>query len=119
MNYLEQLEKAVIFIENNLSEDIRVDEAAGAAGYSYYHFHRIFEALLGETAGNYIRSRRLRRAADELLYTDKRILDIAVYYRFESQEAFSRSFKKAFKVSPGTYRTSETVSIRSSEAERN
>jgi AraC family transcriptional regulator len=52
------------------------DEVADAAGYSYYHFHRIFEAALGETVGNYIRSRRLCRAAGELLYTDKKILDM-------------------------------------------
>jgi AraC family transcriptional regulator len=104
MNYLEQLEKTVIFIENNLSEDIKVEEIAGVAGYSYYHFHRVFEAVLGETVGNYIRSRRLNRAANDLLYTDRRILDIAITYQFNSQEAFHRAFKKTFHVSPGTYR---------------
>ncbi len=111
MNYLGYLENAVIFIENHLNEDIRVEEAAGAAGYSYYHFHRIFEAVLGETAGNYIRSRRLKRAADDLLYTDKRILDIALDYQFDSQEAFNRAFKKAFKVSPGIYRKNRIDTI--------
>lgn len=80
MDYLEQLEKAIEFIENNINEDIKVDEVAGVVGYSYYHFHRIFEAVLGETAGNYIRSRRLARAANDLLYTDRRILDIAVSF---------------------------------------
>ena len=104
MNYLEQLEKAVIFIENNLNEDIKVEEVAGIAGYSYYHFHRIFEAAIGETVGNYIRLRRLKRAANELLYSDKRIIDIAVSYQFDSQEAFNRAFKKVYKSSPGTYR---------------
>ncbi len=104
MNYLNQLEKAVMFIENNLSEDIKVEEIASAAGYSYYHFHRVFEAVLGETLGNYIRSRRLNRAANDLLYTDRRILDIAIAYQFNSQEAFHRAFKKNFKVSPATYR---------------
>ncbi|MEM1486267.1 AraC family transcriptional regulator [Oscillospiraceae bacterium PP1C4] len=104
MNYLEQLEKAVLYIEKNLNENIKVEEVAGAASYSYYHFHRIFEAVLGETVGNYIRLRRLKRAADDLLFTDKKILDIAVYYQFNSQESFNRAFKKVYKVSPGTYR---------------
>lgn len=119
MNYIEQLEKAVIFIENNLHEDLKTHEAAGAAGYSYYHFHRIFEAVLGETVGSYIRSRRLCRAAGDLLYTDKRILDIAVYYQFDSQEAFSRAFKKAYKVSPGVYRKNRIDAIIGSKKELN
>ena len=117
MNYLEQLEKAVIFIENNLDADIKAEEAAGVAGYSYYHFHRIFEAVLGETVGNYIRSRRLRRAAEELLYTDKRILDIAVTYQFDSQEAFNRAFKKAYKAAPGVYRKNRIETIIGSKKE--
>lgn len=119
MNYLEQLEKAVIFIENNLHEDLRVDVVAGTAGYSYYHFHRVFEAVLGETVGNYIRSRRLCRAAGDLLYTDKRILDIAMDYQFDSQEAFNRAFKKAYKVSPGVYRKNRIDAIVGGKKELN
>ncbi len=117
MNYLEQLEKAVIFIENNLNEDLRVEAAAVAAGYSYYHFHRIFEAVLGETVGSYIRSRRLCRAAGDLLYTDKRILDIAMDYQFDSQEAFNRAFKKVYKISPGVYRKNRIDTIIGSKKE--
>ncbi|MCX7709692.1 MAG: GyrI-like domain-containing protein [Clostridia bacterium] len=106
MNYLSQLEKAVIFIENNLKEDLKVEEIARYAGYSYFHFHRIFEALVGEPVGNYLRSRRLAQAAYDLSYTNKRIIDIAVEYRFESQEAFSRAFKKVYHKSPGAFRKS-------------
>lgn len=104
MDYLKHLEKAIIFIENNLLESIKVEEVAGIAGYSYYHFHRIFEAVVGETVGNYLRLRRLTKAAHDLLYTEQRILDIALCYQFESQEAFNRAFKKVFKVTPGIYR---------------
>lgn len=111
MNYYDQLEKAVIFIEQNLCEDIRVEEVARVAGYSYFHFHRIFEAVLGETVGNYIRLRRLTSAAHDIVYTDKRILDIAFAYRFDSQEAFSRAFKKLYKVPPGEYRKNRIEAV--------
>lgn len=104
MDYLKALENAIIFIENNLENEITAAEAANAAAYSYYHFHRIFEAVLGETIGNYIRSRRLSKAAKELIYSDRRIIDIALSLRFESQEAFSRAFKKYYHVTPNAYR---------------
>ena len=108
MDYVKQLEKAILFIEDNLKENIKVEDVASQAGYSYYHFHRIFEALVGETVGNYLRSRRLTRAANDLLYSENNILDIALGYQFESQEAFNRAFKKVFKVTPGTYRKNRT-----------
>jgi AraC family transcriptional regulator len=111
MDYLPQLERAIVFIETNLNKEICVEDVAGNACYSYYHFHRVFEAVLGESIGNYIRTRRLNCAACDLIYTDKRILDIAMYYRFESQEAFNRAFKKVYRVSPGTYRRNRIDTI--------
>ena len=117
MDYLQQLEKAIVFIENNLNEAIRVEDVAGIAGYSYYHFHRVFEAVLGQSIGNYIRTRRLNCAASDLVYTDKRILEIAMYYQFESQESFNRAFKKIYRVSPGTYRKNRINSIIGSSRE--
>lgn len=104
MDYLQALEKAILFIEAHLTEPVKVEEIAGAAGYSYYHFHRVFEAVVGETVGSYLRARRLSCAAHELIFSDKRIIDIACDYRFESQEAFNRAFKKMYQTTPGAYR---------------
>lgn len=104
IDYLHQFERALDYIEQNLQNRITVADAAKAAAYSYSHFHRVFEAIVGETIGAYIRSRRLSKAAEELLYTDKRIIDIAFSLRFESHEAFSRAFKSLYKVSPIQYR---------------
>lgn len=117
MDYLQQLEKAVVFIEDNLSEEIRVEDVAAIAGYSYYHFQRVVNAVLGESIGDYIRTRRLARAASDLIYTDKRILDIAVNYQFESQESFNRAFKKVYRVSPGVYRINRIDTIIGSRKE--
>ena len=50
--------RAVIFIETNLYEPLTVESVADAVSYSYYHFHRYFQAVMGETIGSYIRSRR-------------------------------------------------------------
>lgn len=104
MDYIRSFEKAIMYIEQNLSEDIKVEKVAKYVGYSYYHFTRLFEGLLGETVGNYIRKRRLARAAKELLYTDRKIIDIALDFQFKSPEAFARAFNKMYDISPTEYR---------------
>ncbi|MHA6529171.1 helix-turn-helix domain-containing protein [Paenibacillus sp. BAC0078] len=111
MEYFEQIEHALEFIEQNLKNEITAPDVAGAAAYSYFHFHRVFETAVGETVGGYIRSRRLSKAAEELLYTDKRIIEIALSFRFESHEAFSRAFKKLYKVTPMQYRINKIDTI--------
>lgn len=104
MEYLKVLERAILYIENHLTEPIRVEEVARAAGYSYYHLTRQFSAVLGESVGSYIKKRRLSEASKKLLYTDQKIIDIALLYGFESSEAFSRAFKTIYQVSPAHYR---------------
>ncbi|MBL4688776.1 MAG: AraC family transcriptional regulator [Nannocystaceae bacterium] len=104
MSYLTHIQRGVDQIEEHLDDELSLAEVASHAGISQWHFQRIFRALTGETLKTYIRSRRMARALDRLLSTDLRILDIAVAARFESQEAFSRAFKKAFSMTPTQYR---------------
>ncbi len=104
MDYRKAMERAVMYIESRLGERLMVEDVAKAAGYSYYHLNRQFMAVLGEGLGGYIKKRRLAEAAKRLLYTDQKIIDIAIESGFESPEAFSRAFKSAYRVSPKTYR---------------
>lgn len=104
MDYKKVLEQAIIYIEQHLNETISVKEVSEVTGYSYYHLNRQFIAILGESIGNYIKKRRLANAAQKLLYTDDKIITIAIENNFESAEAFSRAFKSVYKVNPSTYR---------------
>lgn len=104
MNYLDTLERAIIYIEGHLGEPIKVEDVAHEAGYSYYHLTRQFQAVLGENIGSYIKGRRLAEAAKRLVYTDQRIIDIAMEFGFESSESFSRAFKDMYRMSPSVYR---------------
>lgn len=63
--------KAIVFIENHLKEPIKASDIAGVVPYSYYHFHRYFSVVIGESIGSYIRSRRLTQAAWELVHTEE------------------------------------------------
>ncbi|MER0280360.1 AraC family transcriptional regulator [Clostridioides difficile] len=104
MDYLKYFEKAVVYIENNLKENITVNDVAKESGYSYYHLTRLFKSMFGESVGSYIKKRRLVNSTKELLYSEKKIIDIAIDSGFESSEAFSRAFKSIYKVSPMEYR---------------
>lgn len=73
-------------------------------GFSQYHFHRIFTAMVGESVKDYLRKRRLMVAAQALLSSDSPILALALRSGFDSQEAFTRAFRKMFGVTPGAYR---------------
>lgn len=104
MDYIKNLEQAILYIEKNLSQDLDIRIVAKEIGYSYYHFTRIFESVLGESVGNYIRKRRLSKSVEKLLFSDDKIIDIAFECGYESSEAYSRAFKAIYQVSPNAYR---------------
>jgi AraC family transcriptional regulator len=104
LDYRSALEQAILYIEDRLGEAITVEEVARAAGYSYYHLNRQWTAVLGESIGSYIKKRRLANAAKALLYTNNKIIDIALDNGFHSAESFSRAFKFVCKTSPQEYR---------------
>ncbi|USK70499.1 helix-turn-helix transcriptional regulator [Peribacillus asahii] len=104
MSYLPIIQKTIEKIEMSLHEELSLENIASFAGFSKYHFHRIFQKEVGVTVSEYVRYRRITNAAALLMYTDEKILDIAFTYRFESQEAFTRAFKKVYQLPPGQYR---------------
>lgn len=102
--YDETVRAAVRFMENHLKEDLPLEKIARQSAFSMYHFHRLFLSIIGMTPVEYVRQRRLSHAAEELVFTDKRIIEIAIEWRFDSQEAFTRAFKKRYYMTPGQYR---------------
>ncbi|BFH65820.1 helix-turn-helix transcriptional regulator [Paenibacillus azoreducens] len=95
---------AVAYIERHMREDVDVADIAEYCSVSRFHFHRVFRRHIGLNAAVYLRERRLAEAAVELLSTNKRILDIALEYRFSGQDSFTRSFKQLYGMTPNEYR---------------
>ena len=104
MNYQEQIQRAIDFIEAHLHEALTTAQVARAAAISQWHFQRIFKALTKETVKTYIRCRRMSHTLDRLLCSDARIIDIAMDAGYESQESFTRAFKQMFGMTPNRYR---------------
>lgn len=95
---------AVAYIEGHMKEDVDVADVAEYCSVSRFHFHRVFRRHIGLNVAVYLRERRLAEAAVELLSTNKRILDIALEYRFSGQDSFTRSFKQLYGMTPNEYR---------------
>lgn len=104
MRYLDGIQIAIDYIEDNLKNRILLKDISKIVGYSMYHFHRIFQSCVKESVTEYIRRRRLTKAAYDILYTNARIIDIALEYQFETHESFTRAFTKMFHITPGLYR---------------
>ncbi|WP_438445720.1 AraC family transcriptional regulator [Gorillibacterium sp. sgz5001074] len=100
MNPLAQLNEALAYIEENLTQEINYDEAARYARCSEYHFKRMFSFLAGLPLSEYIRRRRLTLAALELQSTNIRIIDLALEYGYQSPDAFTKAFQQFHGISP-------------------
>lgn len=99
------LNELLAWIEARLDEPLTLDAIAAQAGLSPYHFSRLFTARMGRSVMAYARGRRLIRGARRLVAEpDIKLIDLAFDGGFESQEAFTRAFRRLFGVSPGRFR---------------
>ena len=89
-------------------EAVTLDALSRRLGYSSYHFSHRFRELSGVSFRGYVRERRLALALRQLQSTEKSILEIALEFGFSSHEAFSRAFRKAYGVTPSSYRRHPT-----------
>src|SRR6478609_5285322 len=110
MNYVTCIQRTLDYIEENLETQITLEKLAEIACFSPFHYHRVFQAMVGESVMNYVRKRRLTRAAERLFFTDEKVIDIALDVGFQYQESFNRAFKKFYDVSPKQYRNARRIS---------
>ena len=106
MILFEQIHTAIEFMETHVRDEVSIAQIARQAGMSTWHFQRVFHAFVGETAGSYMRRRRLAESLSELKNSARKIIDIALDYQFGSAEAYSRAFRTEFGFSPREYRGS-------------
>ncbi|RKD71315.1 AraC family transcriptional regulator [Sinobaca qinghaiensis] len=104
MNQLNDLNKALTYIEENLDGEIDYAAAARKALCSEFHFKRMFSFLAGVSISEYVRRRRLTLAAFELNQNEIRIVDAAVKYGYHSPDAFTRAFQQLHGLAPSEAR---------------
>lgn len=112
MDWINQLNGAINYIEENLAGEISYESISKIASCSIYNFQRMFSYIADKPLAEYIRNRRLTMAAFDLLNSTERIIDISLKYGYESQDSFTRAFKNFHGVLPSTVRN-ETVQLKS------
>lgn len=104
MGWVESIQKAINYMEENLLEELSMEKIAKEANSSVFHFQRTFSILTDMSISDYIRRRRLTLAAQELMNTDNKIIDLSYKYGYDTPEAFTKAFRKQHNLTPSEAR---------------
>ncbi len=99
-----QILKVIYYIEKHLDDELEVKILAKVAGYSYFHFCRIFKIHIGESVMSYATRLKLERAASEVMYAKKSIIEIALDAGYQTPTGFLKAFKTRFGTTPTAYK---------------
>ncbi len=102
-NHHALIEKALSYIEENLTEELTLERVATYVSLSPIHFHNTFKASTGRTLRAYVEEARLKRAVNLLVSTDMTLTQIAFECGFASQSYFSFVFKRSMGKPPREY----------------
>lgn len=102
MQYMDRIQQSLDYIEDNLKTDITAGELAEMAGFSLFHYSRLFHSAVGIPVKQYIIRRRLLWAAYEMAAGEKQI-DAALRYGFYTAAGFYKAFRREFGCSPSEF----------------
>lgn len=109
MEWTECISIAISYIEDNITEELTIEDIAKQAMVSPFYFQKGFAMLCGFTVGEYIKKRRLTLAGSELVSTDKKIIDIALKYGYDSPDSFTKAFARFHGETPSSVRKGEAM----------
>ena len=110
-----QIQKVTYYIETHLDDELDVLVLAKVAGYSHFHFCRIFKIHMGESTMSYAVRLRLERAASHVALGKKSMIDIALDAGFQTPTGFLKAFKRRFGTTPTNYKSSANVLLKQYE----
>ena len=102
-NNRKTIERALEYINNNLSADLTLEKLASAANFNTIYFHKLFKASTGKTLHEYVEDQRIKKSVNLLISTDMTLTQIAYECGFSSQSYFSYAFKRRMGTSPRDY----------------
>ncbi|MGN0629895.1 MAG: effector binding domain-containing protein [Ruminococcus sp.] len=109
MEWVNAVQSAIEYIEDNITENITAEDAANHVFMSSFYFQKGFSMLCGFTLSEYIRNRKLALAGGELAATDAKIIDVAMKYGYDSPDSFTKAFTRFHGISPSAVRKGDAV----------
>lgn len=109
MEWFNTMNEAMNYIETHLDDHIDIRVLASMTHCSEFHFQRLFSTIVDVSLSEYIRRRRLTRAAEDLKQTSIRVMDCALKYGYESADAFTKAFKNFHKLTPTQAREEHSI----------
>jgi AraC family transcriptional regulator len=104
IDYLEHINRAIDHVLARIDSPLSLEHVAKVAGFSPFHFHRVFRLLVGETLAHFVKRVRLERALAMLSHRpDRSLTEVAIACGFASSSDFSRSFKQRYGVPPSAF----------------
>jgi len=92
-DYIKRVNKILIFIDENLDNDLSLETIASIGFYSPFHLHRLFKAITNETLNSYITRKRIVKTASLLIHRkETTVTEISMQHGFNSNSAFTRTF---------------------------
>ena len=109
VEWAEAISRAVEYIENHITEEITVEDIAKEVYISPFYFQKGFSLLCGFTVSEYIRNRRLSLAGNEFATSEKKVIDVAVKYGYDSPDSFTKAFTRFHGVTPSMVQKNEEM----------
>ena len=109
MEWSESISEAINYIESHITEELTIADIAKQAIISPYYFQKGFSMLCGFTVGEYIKRRRLTLAGSEIVSTDRKIIDIALEYGYDSPDSFTKAFLRFHGATPTAIRKGKAM----------
>jgi AraC family transcriptional regulator len=118
-DYLSRINRAIDAIVRDLAQPLSLQAVSEASGFSPFHFHRVFTALVGETPNQFVKRLRLERALYLMSHAPRwSLTDVALHCGFASSSDFSRSFKQHFGQAPRRFDLSAFRETRRADFDR-
>jgi len=111
--YIFRINNVLDYIEQNIDKKLHLKTLSGVANFSPFHFHRIFQSMVGETVNQFIQRVRIEKAANMLISNLKKsITEVAFDSGFSSSATFSRAFREFFEMTPSEWRNKGSLTDR-------